>query len=150
MSLIPADRNVITGAGPDMADIVPGDPLVPADAHRSDKSALTGAESTVVDSRQDEIMAKVSVDGRPPSHRQRSIGWSLVIVGIPLVIIGGATFAIVKGVSIGAVLGVCVVLVLVLLLGGWPVWAAGLSRGREEHAARDQALAEGARRRGTR
>lgn len=101
---------------------------------------LTRAQADGVDLAQDRIMAQRSVDGRPPSHGQRRLEWRLLLIGAPALILAGGAWAIAVGTPIGVVVGVAVVVLLVLLMAGSPVWGAGVSRGREESAARVEAL----------
>lgn len=103
---------------------------------------LTPREEAVVDARQDELMAIESADGRPPSHRVRMAEWRWAAIGLPLLVLGAVAWAVVRGVSVGAIIGFGVVFLLILILGGWPVLAAGLLRGKEESVARKEALAE--------
>lgn len=101
---------------------------------------LNSTELERVDVLQDVIMEKTSPDGRPPTHQQRRIGWGvLLILGLMMLVVGLA-WAMMSGVSLGLVVGLSVVSVIVLVVMGTPVWAAGVSRGKEEAKARDEAL----------
>jgi hypothetical protein len=101
---------------------------------------LNSSERERVDVLQDVIMEKTSPDGRPPTHQQRRIGWGvLLIVGL-MMLVAGLAWAIISGVSFGLVVGLSVVSVIVLVVMGTPVWAAGVSRGIEEAKARNEAL----------
>lgn len=102
----------------------------------------TEERTAAADARQDNLMASTSVDGRPPTHKQRSLGWKLIIVGFVLLAVGIATWALVRGASSGTVLGFGAAFVILLLIGGWPVLAAGLFRGSEESSAKRDATPE--------
>ncbi len=95
-----------------------------------------------VDARQDELMAVKSPDGMPPTHRNRRIGWILLSIALPLVLLAGVTWAIIEGMSARAVIGYGIAGLIAVGLGAWPAWGAALSRGKEERAARKQAVAE--------
>lgn len=103
---------------------------------------LTTREAIDVNIRQEALMSIESVDGRPPSQRQRAVGWKWIAIGVPVLFLGGAVCMMILGATLGAVIGVGLACVLFLFLGGWPVWAAGLYRGKEESVARKEALAE--------
>lgn len=113
-----------------------------ADLHRTVEHTLTPRESAGVDARQDELMESTSVDGRPPSHRQRMTGWRWMAIGLPVLALSAAAWAMIRGASVGAIMGFGIGALLIVLLGGWPVWVAGLYRGKEETAARREAVAE--------
>ncbi|MGH7132714.1 MAG: hypothetical protein ACREJO_12285 [Phycisphaerales bacterium] len=114
----------------------------PPVAVRADELQSLPRITAVVDARQDQLMAGESADGGPPSHHQRVIEWRWVAVGLPVLILAGAAWAAIAGVSLGAVAGFGAVFLLLLLLGCWPVLGAGLLRGKEQAIARDEALAE--------
>jgi hypothetical protein len=65
-----------------------------------------------------------------------------VTAGLTLVVVAAAITLLIGGMSVGLLLGSGFMLLLVLLIGGWPVWSAGLSRGKEEAVARNTALVE--------
>ncbi|MBS0198664.1 MAG: hypothetical protein JSR77_18100 [Planctomycetes bacterium] len=109
---------------------------------------LTSAESKAVDARQDELMATESVSGRPPAHRVRRAGWGVLTMAGTALVLGGTGWALLTGMSVIAMIGVGFTVLLVLLMGGWPVWSTSLMRGREERAARKQAVSELPRRDG--
>lgn len=87
-------------------------------------------------------MAVESVAGRPPSHWLRRIEWRSVAIGLPILVLSAAAWALSRGVSVGAIVGFGIAACLLMLLGGWPVLAAGLLREKEETTARDEAIAE--------
>lgn len=87
-------------------------------------------------------MAIESVAGRPPSHRLRRIEWRAIAIGLPVLIIGAIVWAVFRGVSGVVIVGFGVVGCLFLLIGGWPILAAGLLREKEEITARHEAVAE--------
>lgn len=89
---------------------------------------------------QDDIMEKISVDGRPPTHQQRRIGWGVVLIMGLMMFVVAMAWAIVSGVSFGLVVGLSIVCVIVLVVMGTPVWVAGVNRGIEEAAARNKAM----------
>lgn len=102
------------------------------------------APSTVVaiDDRQDEIMTATPVDGRPPTHAHRVEGWRLIALALSLVVLGGAAWAAMTGVSAATVVAFVIMFAVLLTVGGAPVILAGVSRGKQEAAARAQATAE--------
>jgi hypothetical protein len=87
-------------------------------------------------------MTRDSVDGRPPSHRTRTIEWRVLIVVLSLAAVGAAVWALLRGVSSGGMLDFSVGFLLLLIFGSWPVWMAGLRRGEEEAVARASAIVE--------
>ncbi len=103
---------------------------------------LTSTESAAVDVRQDELMAAASVSGRPPVHRVRKAGWGVLAIAAPVLVLFAAGWALLRGMSVITVIGFGLTVLLVLLMGGWPVWSTSLLRGREERAARKQAVSE--------
>lgn len=109
------------------------------DIRRADEPPDDSRKMDAVDARQDALMAEDSVDGRPPSHRQRMTGWRWVAIVMPVLVLGGAAWALIEGVSGWVLLGAGVVLLPLLVVGGWPVWIAGLRRGEEETIAREEA-----------
>ena len=115
------------------------EPAVPS---QENTDGLTTGQMNAVETRQVELMAVESVDGRPPTSRQRWYGWMWVTAGLTLVVVAAAITLLIGGMSFGLLLGSGFVLLLVLLIGGWPVWSAGLSRGKEEAIARQAALVE--------
>lgn len=115
------------------------EPSVPS---KENTEGLSTGQMNAVETRQVELMAVESVDGRPPTSRQRWHGWMWVTVGLTLVVVAAAITLLIGGMSLGLLLGSGFMLLLVLLIGGWPVWSAGLSRGKEEAIARQVALVE--------
>jgi len=101
---------------------------------------ISETQSNQVDVLQDAIMEQTSADGRPPTHQQRRIGWGVVLVVGLLLVVVAIAWAILSGASLGLVVGLSIVCVIVLVAMGTPVWAAGVSRGLEEAAARNKAL----------
>jgi hypothetical protein len=111
--------------------------------HRGDTPELTPLQETRVEARGDQYMARDSVDGSgSPSHPQRRFGWWVIAVGLPVLGAGGVLWAMLVGVHASVIVGVGVAFAALLLLGGAPVWIAGVSRGREEVVARRDALAD--------
>ncbi|HMN39677.1 MAG TPA: hypothetical protein PKE29_02455 [Phycisphaerales bacterium] len=108
---------------------------------RPDAASVAGmapglaSDASALDSRQDAVMAVISSDGRPPTHRQRTFDWRMLAIGAGLVIVGFSVWIAVKGVSVFAVVTGMSIGVL-LLVGASPVLAAGVLRGKEERAAR--------------
>lgn len=104
--------------------------------------ALNGRQSGQVDDRQDQLMARDSVDGSPPSRRRRLAEWRWIVIVGPLLAIAAVAFAIMRGAG-GAAIALGIVACLAyMLLAGWPVWGAGILRGKEERAARKEAMIE--------
>lgn len=94
-----------------------------------------------LDDRQDALMAVTSSDGRPPSRRERIVGWHRLGVGAAIAVAGIASWIVVQRVSpmtvaVGLAFG------LMLVAAASPVWVAALLRGREERAAREVACSE--------
>jgi hypothetical protein len=110
-------------------------------ADRIDGSSDAGT-AAAVDARQDEIMESESAEGRPPTHAQRMSGWRWLAILIPTILLGAGVIALMRGVSVMGIAQFGVVLALLLLIGGLPRWAASMSRGKEEAAARKEAVAE--------
>ena len=110
--------------------------------HRTNAQELTPHEAIAVDARQDELMAVESVEGRPPSHWLRRVEWRWMTIGLPVLVLGAVIWALIRGVSAGTVVGFGIAVALLMLVGGWPVWTAGLLRMEEETTARDEAIAE--------
>lgn len=101
---------------------------------------LTPAEVQAVDTAQDEIMSRRSVDGRPPTRRQRRIGWGVALIVLPAAAIGASVWALLNGTPVTVVAGSAAVFAMVLAVMGFWVWRPGLSRGKEEAAARVEAM----------
>lgn len=104
--------------------------------------AAERATDLAVDARQDELMAIDSSEGRPPSHAQRMSGWRWLAILVPVLVLGTGAVAMLNGASASDLLRYGIVFALLLLLGGLPRWAAGLSRGKEEATARREAVAQ--------
>lgn len=102
----------------------------------------TTRDSETLDMRQDDLMAIESVDGRPPTHEQRRTGWRWIAIAVPVLVVVAATVAMIRGMSLGAVIGYGIAAMALWVLGSWPVWAASLRRGKEESVAREEAHAE--------
>lgn len=98
--------------------------------------------AVAVDARQDELMELESAEGRPPTRAQRMSGWRWFAILIPMIVLGAGVIALMRGVSMMGIAQFGVVFALLLLIGGVPRWAASLSRGKEEAAAREEAVAE--------
>ena len=110
-------------------------PTPPLDAVRVEEPARAPTTSSALDARQDNVMAVVSIDGRPPSRPQRILEWRWVGIGGGLLIAAIAGWMLIKGVSlIAAVAGLAIG--VLLLVGAIPVLAAAHLRVREERAAR--------------
>lgn len=104
--------------------------------------ALTSAdEAADLDVRQDQIMARESSDGRPPTHRERRRDWRWLAAAAILVVAGFITWIVVDRAGLGLVATVLLYAVL-LMVAASPVWIAGLLRGGEERAARRKAEAD--------
>lgn len=119
-------------------------PVVPSTTAttRVETKADSGEESDKEFALQDDLMASESVDGRPPTHRQRTIGWALVILGIPALAIFAAAWAMNRGMTLQVGIGFGIVFLFMLVLGGFPVLAAGLSRRKEQAVAHQEAVAK--------
>ena len=87
-------------------------------------------------------MGSESAEGRPPTHRQRMLGWRWLAIVIPMILIGAGVIALMRGARAVGIVQFGVAFALLLLLGGLPRWAASLSRGKEEADARRVAMAE--------
>ncbi len=111
-------------------------------ADRIDGSHGTSSDKVAVDARQDELMASESPEGRPPTHRQRMLGWRWFAIMIPIILVGAGVIALMRGARVMGIVQFGVVFALLLLIGGLPRWAASLSRGKEEAAARRAAVEE--------
>lgn len=107
-----------------------------------DTTDITRVSAAEVDDRQDELMASESAEGRPPTHQQRSFGWRWFLILIPIIVVGSGVIALMRGLSLVGIAQFGVLFVLLLVLGGLPRWGASLSRGKEEAAARKEAVAE--------
>lgn len=103
---------------------------------------LSPGEKSALNDRQDQIMSLQSIEGTPPSHAARRIGWTIFLIGLPIVLVGGLVTALLHGIDLPTVLCFAVIMTILLTLGGGPVLAAGLSRGREEATARVEAMDE--------
>lgn len=123
----------------------------PAPREQPDRATDTGppagdrdptAADSKLDRRQDDLMASESTDGRPPTHGQRRTGWRLIAIVLPLLVIGAASWALIRGAGPGTVAGFGLVFLVLLLIGGWPVWIAGFRRGGEESDAKAQAATQ--------
>lgn len=105
------------------------------------ESERPSAPQEHVDRRQDEIMTENSTDGRPPSRQTRQREWWVgAAIGV-LVLLTVASIMSARGFSSGAIaatLGIGVI----MMGAAWPVWSAGIMRGREEREARDRAERE--------
>ncbi len=124
--------------------VAPGarDPrLIPLQSsYGSEPVDLSPSEERAVDVAQDNDMASSSVDGRPPTHRQRAVGWLALLVVVPLVIAGAIAWALAADISPLVIVGASGVFAVTLMVAGLPVWLAGLSRGKEEAIARRKVL----------
>lgn len=102
---------------------------------------LSARQIAQVDKRQDELMGVESADGKPPTHRQNARGWrwvaAILIVAAAIAIV----FVTANGIGPVAIVGGGI-MVVVLLLSGWPVWTSVVLRRREYQVARSEALAE--------
>jgi len=99
-------------------------------------------ESPAVDARQTEIMAVESVDGRPMPRTFRTLEWRFVVIGLVVVGAIGFTWAVLRGVDAMVIIGFTLAFIALLGLGGWPVWTAGMLRGKEEAVALNEAIDE--------
>ncbi len=103
---------------------------------------LTERQIGLVDDRSDEIMAQQSVEGQPPTHRQRMRSWKFLALIAGILVFFAIALAISNAlamteIALGAILVICTA-----ILGGWPVWGAGMLRGREERSAHTEAVIE--------
>lgn len=106
------------------------------------EASLTPRESGMVDDRQEQLMTRDSVDGRPPARWLRFAEWRWVVIVGPLVLIALVVFAITQGVSAPALLLGGFLIVFFFLVAAWPAWGAGGLRGKGERAARKRAVVE--------
>ena len=97
-------------------------------------------KNPAVDAVQREVMGAISPDGRPPDPATARAEWRwFLFVVIPLGI-GGVVALFVKfGAAAGTLVGLLGAGYLVLT---FPVWGAGLMRGKEERQARQVAERE--------
>ena len=80
---------------------------------------LTGRQVGQIDDRQDQLVARDSADGRPPSHRQRFAEWKWFLIVGALLLIGGIAYALIQRVGVEAVaVGVILSLGYFMLAGG--------------------------------
>ncbi len=100
---------------------------------------LTDRQNQRVDDRQDQLMARDSVDGRPPPRHQRITEWKWLLIVAPVLAIACIALLITRGVRAPAIAFGVLFVGGYLLLGVWPVWRAGVLRGREEQEARKEA-----------
>ncbi len=109
---------------------------------RAGEADLTPGERVQVDDRQDVVMEVTSSEGRPPSHLQRMAGWRWVAISLSAVAVGFLAWALLQGVPAGSIIGFGVGSAIFVLLASWPVWVAGVRRGKDESTARKTAVAE--------
>jgi len=105
------------------------------------ENAQTKAGTSVLDARQEEIMAANSSDGRPPSRWVRMLEWRWFTVSAVGAIALMVTWMIIDGFSSQAVLQGLPYGVLLLLLGASPVFVSGLMRAKEQRESRALARA---------
>jgi hypothetical protein len=117
-------------------------PLETTAMHPSTPRSPTPRETLALDARQDKLMSKESVDGAPPSHALRRHEWRWLGIAIAALLMGAAAWALIRGVSAGAVIGFGLVSAILLLVAGAPVLGAGLLRGKEERTAKAKAGAQ--------
>ena len=115
---------------------------VTAGVHQNGEPVLTPIESAKVDVRQDELMKEESPEGRPPTRAAREFGWQRLLYGGSALIVIAVVWSLLRGVTAHDVIGFAVAVVLVLVLGAWPVMTAGLLRGKEEAKARKESIVE--------
>jgi hypothetical protein len=94
-----------------------------------------------VDELQDELMARKSPEGRPPSHDLRIAEWRWLALAFALVLAVFTGYAVVQSVAVGWVVMFALLLICLFGIGIGPVLYAGLLRGTEEKEARDTAAA---------
>jgi len=63
----------------------------------------------------------------------------LVVIGLPALAVAGAAVAMSRGMNLGVGIGFGIVFLLMLVLGGFPVILAGLSRRKEQAVAHQEA-----------
>lgn len=95
----------------------------------------------LVDDLQDELMARGSPEGRPPSHDFRIAEWRWLALGLAVVLGILIAYAVVQSVAIGWVVMFGLLMLCLLGIGIAPVLFAGLLRGSEENEARKTASA---------
>jgi hypothetical protein len=109
--------------------------------HRAGWQDPTPSQTLALDLRQDVLMGAASPDGRPPTHRQRRLGWWWLGTGASVLALAGIAWAVIAGADRATVLA-ALGLILVLFVAAAPVWGAALLRGGEERSARGEARAE--------
>lgn len=99
-------------------------------------------QEVVKEDRHDDLMAAVSVEGRPPSvwMRYREWGWLAFVLGA--VVLGVIIWEVSVGASVGTIAGWGGVFLVMLVIGGAPVLGAGLMRGKEEREVTKVAAVE--------
>jgi hypothetical protein len=130
------------GLPPNVLPAPQGDPAALDSASMEVERPLTGRQVGQIDDRQDQLVARDSADGRPPSHRQRFAEWRWFVIVGPLLFVGGVAYALIRGVGVEAIaVGVVLSLGYFMLAGG-SAWGVGALRWKEERAARKQATQE--------
>lgn len=123
--------------------IGPGEPPPPQwrPAHEMEPTQrLTASEDRDVDELSDQLMSAGSVEGRPPTHRERRIT-SMIVLGLAgCGLLAAAVYLLLSGRPIGLVLGGGVVVALLLAVGGSPVWVSAWRRRAEQTSAHAQAM----------
>ncbi|MCA3004156.1 MAG: hypothetical protein LW650_08640 [Planctomycetaceae bacterium] len=101
---------------------------------------LTASEDREVDELSDQLMSAGSVEGRPPTHRERRATSVIVLSLAGCGLLAAGAYLLLSGRPIGLVLGGGVVLALLLAVGGSPVWVSAWRRRAEQASAHAQAM----------
>ena len=102
---------------------------------------MTAAQTSELDTRQDELVGAHSPEGKPPEHWLRSAEWRWFRYVIMAVLLVAVIWIVARGVE-GATVLMAVGLLFIMVFAAAPVWGAALLRRGEERAARAEALRE--------
>ncbi len=107
---------------------------------RDGEGNAAGPAADLLDKRQQEVMARLSTDGRPPGHWLRTVEWRWLAILAGVLVVGVAAWSVWALNTWTILAGLA--LVVLMLVAASPVWGAGLLRGQEERIARKKAKAE--------
>lgn len=116
------------------------DPVAPVNLLlEKDSVSKSNGPTPAVDGVQEEVMAVISPDGRPPNRELRVLQWKWVLIAGGILLTCAAVVVAMSNMAWPTVLFAGVI-VLVLVGAAIPTWGAGLLRGGEERRARVSAL----------
>lgn len=106
---------------------------------RSDVTKRETRQHDVAERVEQEVMAKVSPDGRSPDHDSKQAGRRVFVIGSLVALgIGAGIVVFVAGGWIA--IAAAAAYVVILVIAGMPVWGAGLMRRHEENEVKTEVV----------